>query len=409
MKAAGLAGAALVANAVAVVFTVVFARILGSDGYGSLAALVSTFLILSVPGFALQVAAARETAIGGLGEGGALAATLRRWTHRMVGLILVLCVLGVVLRDVLAQIVGVEQTWAAAATLPTGGLWLLLSVQRGVLQGMRAYVPVGLSIVLEQLGRLVAGAVLVAAGLGVTGAYLGTPLAMLVMCVVLWFVLRRRLGAPHAVGGHDRRLRALVAGAWGPILGLTLIAVLQNIDVIVVKHEIGGDRAGSYAAAAVAAKVVLWTAIGVGLYLLPEAARLNAAGRDPRPVLVRALAIILAVSVPVLAIFALVPGLLLRVAFGPDYEQASDALFVLGAAMSLLALAYLAVQYMLALGRVAFLPVLGVVAVLEPLLLTGVRDLVGFATIVLIVQSLAAAGVLTLSLRRVRQPAAMRL
>ena len=51
-------------------------RLLGATDYGSLAALVSTFLILAVPGSALQVAAARETALGRLGDGGALAATL---------------------------------------------------------------------------------------------------------------------------------------------------------------------------------------------------------------------------------------------------------------------------------------------------------------------------------------------
>ena len=48
----------------------------GADGYGSLAALVSTFLILSVPGSAMQVATAREIALGRLGHGGRLSATL---------------------------------------------------------------------------------------------------------------------------------------------------------------------------------------------------------------------------------------------------------------------------------------------------------------------------------------------
>ena len=44
------------------------------------------------------------------------------------------------------------------------------------------------------------------------------------------------------------------------------------------------------------------------------------------------------------------PEPLLRLAFGPDLTQAADALFVLGVAMTLLAVAYLTVQYMLALG-----------------------------------------------------------
>ena len=145
--------------------------------------------------------------------------------------------------------------------------------------------------------------------------------------------------------------------------------MLQNVDVIMVKRQIGGTEAGAYAAAAVAAKAVVWVAIGIGLYLLPEATRAARHGLDPRPVLMRALAVVAAVAVPMLIVYALIPGTVLRVAFGPDTVVAADALFVLGCAMTLLAVGYLTVQYMLALGRVAFLPALAVVAVAEILLL----------------------------------------
>src|ERR1700693_1200920 len=60
-KAAGLAGAMIANNVIALVSTVVFSRLLHDNqggGYGSLAALVSYFLILSVVGLALQVATA---------------------------------------------------------------------------------------------------------------------------------------------------------------------------------------------------------------------------------------------------------------------------------------------------------------------------------------------------------------
>ena len=49
--------------------------------------------------------------------------------------------------------------------------------------------------------------------------------------------------------------------------------------MILVKRQIGGDAAGAYAAAAVAAKAVVWVAIGIGLYLLPEATRAARHGR----------------------------------------------------------------------------------------------------------------------------------
>jgi O-antigen/teichoic acid export membrane protein len=144
----------------------------------------------------------------------------------------------------------------------------------------------------------------------------------------------------------------------------------------------------------------VWVAIGIGLHLLPEATRRAAAGRDPRAVLLRALGILFVVATPALLIFATVPELLLRLAFGPDLTLAAGALPLLGAAMTLLAVAYLTVQYLVALGERRFLWVLGAIALAEPLLLGFTdRGVVGFAGIVLAVQSAAAASVLLLGLR----------
>jgi glycosyltransferase involved in cell wall biosynthesis/O-antigen/teichoic acid export membrane protein len=400
VKAGGLAAATLLSNGIQLIFTIVFTRLLGADGYGSLAALVSAFLILLVGGQALQVAAARETALHHLGDNRRVAATLNGWTRQLVVAFIVVTALSLAFQKPLGHLIGVpEHPLAAAAILPTGVLWLLLSLQRGALQGLHAFAPVGISLVLEAFGRLLCGLVLVLVGASVTGAFLGTPLAFVLTAIWLGYVLHRRLGHPEGAK-TARPLRSLLAGAWAPIGGLALLALLQNVDVIVVKRQIGGDAAGSYAAAAVAAKTVVWLAIGIALHLLPEATRRAAAGLDPKPVLVRSFAVLAAVAVPALAIFALAPELLMRLAFGADLTQASSALPVLGLAMTLLAVAYLTVQYMLALGRTSFLWVLGVVAVLEPILLSfGHFTVVSYAAVVLAIQCLAAAGVLALGLR----------
>jgi glycosyltransferase involved in cell wall biosynthesis/O-antigen/teichoic acid export membrane protein len=401
MKATALAGATLASNAIALLFTVIFARLLGADGYGSLAALLSTFLILAVPGSALQVAVAREVALGRLGTGQELAATIAAWRKRLGVLLGLATVAAVLAREPLAALLSVDEAWGAAMIVPTAVLWLALSLERGALQGVRAYATVAWSILLEAGGRLVCGLVLVAAGLGVTGAYLGTPLSMLAATVVLVLAGRRRLG-PVGETTRTLPLHGLLRGAWPAVLALFLIAVLQNIDVILVKRQIGGDEAGAYAAAAVAAKAIIWVAIGIGLYLLPEATRAVAEGRDPRAVLLRAIGIMAAVALPMLAVYALVPELVLRLAFGPETERAAGALPVLGVAMTLLALGYLCVQYMLALGQLAFLWILGLVAAAEVVLLGGLGadDLAAFAVLVLVLQASAALAVLALGLRR---------
>jgi O-antigen/teichoic acid export membrane protein len=404
-KAAGLAAATLANNAIQLVFTVVFTRLLGATDYGTLAALVSAFLILLVVGQSVQMAAAREAALDSLGHPELLRATLHAWTRKLLVAFVVVAAASAVLREPLAALIGVDDVpWAAAAIPPTGVLWMLLCLQRGALQGLREYRPVGVSIVGEGFLRLVFSLVLVAAGLGVTGALLGTPVSFVVVGLWLERELHRRVGPLGADHGPLRTLRSLVGNGWVPILALFMLASLQNIDVILAKHQLTGDEAGSYAAAAVAAKAVVWVAIGIGLHLLPEATRRAAAGLDPRRVLLRALAMAAVVAAPALLIFAVAPKLLLRLAFGPDLTQASDALLILGSAMTLLAFAYLTVQYMVALGETSFLWVLGAVALAEPFVLTaGGEGIVSFAWIVFGVQFVAAASVLALAVRARRR------
>jgi O-antigen/teichoic acid export membrane protein len=397
--AAGLAAAGMAANGIAVVITVVFTRLLGTGGYGALAALINLGVVLYVPGSALQAAAARAGARGRLGRGGELAATARRWTRRITLALLAVAAVAVLARDLLAGLLDVRQHWAAAAVPITGGLWLLLSLQRGLLQAQRAYRPVGVSIVLEAAGRLLVGLGLVLAGAGVTGAYLGTVASLAATAFVLHRVLRRRLGGPGPPG-TAHRLWTLTRGAGAPIAALTLVAVLQNADVIVARHTLPDDAAGVYAATTVAAKALVWMAVGLGLWVLPEAAHRVAAGRDPRGVLARAAGVVGVVAVPALTIYALAPAWLLGTAFGAQYAAGADVLALLGVAYALLALTLLAVQYQLGLHRRAFLAPLLVAAAAEPALLAATGSLHELAVVVLAVQAAAAAAVMALAVRR---------
>src|SRR3954452_14659720 len=196
-RAAELGIAAMGANVVALVFTLVFTRVLGQSDYGSLAALVSTFLILNVPGYALQTTVAREVS-GALAAGDPNAgAAVGRWLRRLLVLALVLTACAVLARDLLAQLIGVDDfPWAAAAAPLAGALWLIVSVERGALVGFQRYQLVGGSIVVEQIARLVFGLVLAGIGLVVTGAFIGTPIALALVGAALWRPLSASIG-PH--------------------------------------------------------------------------------------------------------------------------------------------------------------------------------------------------------------------
>ena len=404
-RAAGMGAAVIAQNVLALVFTVIFARILGASGYGSLAVLVSAYIILMVPGSALQIAVARELS-GERAAGVAnVGAGVRRWLVRLAIATVFVALAAIPLRSVIGAIISVDDLWGAAAVPLTAMLWVILCVERGVLQGFERYRTVALSIVGEAGSRIVFALLLVGVGMDVTGAFLGAAMAFLAVALALLVPLRHALPAPDPEQAAESPLRELLVGARAPVIALTLLLAMQELHVIVVKHEASGDAAGSYAVAAVAAKAIIWIAVGLGMYLVPEVARRARMGEDPRMILVRCLGLIVGAGVPMVLLYVAAGQPLLEAVFGEDLTLASGALPWLALAMVLLACTYLAVQYLLALHRYRFIWMLAAGVVAEVLALAAIGDdLTRVAMALFAVQTACAGVVLFLALRR--RPAA---
>ena len=136
-----------------------------------------------------------------------------------------------------------------------------------------------------------------------------------------------------------------------------MIAVLQNIDIIAAKHRLPGKESAELLRRDRRRRQGAHLGRDRGQPLprarglAPRARR----GKPTRPVLFRALGIILVCAIPVLLIFAVAAKPLLKIAFGANRTAASDSLIVLGARVHDARGTYLAIQYMLALQRTWFL------------------------------------------------------
>ena len=133
-------------------------------------------------------------------------------------------------------------------------------------------------------------------------------------------------------------------------LALSMIAVLQNVDVLVVGRE-DPSRSGAYAAVSVTSKAIVFGAIVLGGYLLPEAAiRWRQGGHALRQLGV--VLMFLAVPAVVLLVIAFTkPELFLSVVFHHHYLAASHALAPLVVAMCVLSVSVVLTMYLLAIGR----------------------------------------------------------
>ncbi len=370
LKAGPLAAAGVLANGASVLLTIALARLLVPHSYGVLNQLTGLYLILSMPGSAVVVAVVRRVTIWHEDGSGHL---VRRWAERVhrQGTLLVL-VWGVAVfasRHDVAVLLNQESGVGIAAILTAAVFFVLLSLDRGLLQANRSYTRLAGNLLIEMGVRVTAVLVLVLAGFGPSGAAVGVLIGEVVAAV------HARWAAVRAWSSDGRASRGWATGSWtgalrrDPVLGcgaaerstvvldlvvasisLSMVAVLQNIDVLVVGRDNPG-QSGAYAAVAVTSKAIVFGAIVLGGYLLPEAAiRWRQGGHALRQLAV--VLVLLAIpSVLLLGIAVAAPQVLLELVFHHDYTSAADALAPLVVAMIMLSVSVVLTMYLLAVGR----------------------------------------------------------
>jgi O-antigen/teichoic acid export membrane protein len=369
LQAGPLAAAGVLANGASVVLTVALARLLSPHSYGVLNQLTGLYLILSMPGSAVVVAVVRRVTVWHEDGSGHL---VRRWAGRVhrqgTLLVLVWAVIVFTSRHGVAVLLNQQSGIGIAAILTAAAFFVLLSLDRGLLQAHRAYRPLAANLVVEMGFRVVAVVVLVAAGYGPSGAAVGVLIGEVVAAVhARWASVRAWSGgvAPRlldaaswvaavrpdtVLGDRTSVRRTVVVDLVVASVSLSMVAVLQNIDVLVVGRD-NPSHSGAYAAVSVTSKAIVFGAIVLGGYLLPEAAiRWRQGGHALRQLAV--VLVLLAVpSVLLLGVALIAPQELLQVVFHHAYTSAADALVPLVLAMIMLSVSVILTMYLLAVGR----------------------------------------------------------
>jgi O-antigen/teichoic acid export membrane protein len=376
-QAGPLAAAGVLANGANVIVTVAVARLLSPHSYGVLNQLTGLFLILSMPGSAVVVAVVRRVTMWHEGGSGHL---VRRWAgrvHRQGSLIVVAW--GVVVfatRHWIAVLLGQHSGIGIAAILTAAAFFVLLSLDRGLLQARRAYRPLAGNLLVEGGMRTAAVLALVGAGKGSSGAAVGILVAEAATAAHARFAAvrvwstgglaeapgprpRRRpwmsgwvaaVRPDHVLDGSRLQRHRVVLDLLVASLSLSMVAVLQNIDVLVVGRD-SPSQSGAYAAVSVTSKAIVFGAVVLGGYLLPEAAiRWRQGGHALRQLGV----VLVLLAVPAVALLAVALGashVLLETVFHHDYAATASALAPLVGAMILLSISVILTMYLLAIGR----------------------------------------------------------
>jgi O-antigen/teichoic acid export membrane protein len=345
-----LAAATAVSIGAAYVFLLTAGRILGSEDYGSLAALLGLLTIVLIPAGALQMAISREVsrhiASGEARAGAQLAqGTLRAAAIATIPLLVVLVALAAPLSHVL-NIHSFPVVVLAVLSLSTA---LVYPVALGVLQGLQRFGALATLYVFPWLVRLIVFGLAAAAGLRLGGAALAIIVGAVAAAAVALWLIREPLRGVEPLPRRElwNFLRYLSPVA----VGLIGIVLLTNIDILIVKARFPGDEAGAYAAASAFARVAFFVPATILTVLFPRTAARQARGEETEDILGRSLLATLGFCAVLVVFYAAAGRGLLTATFGGDFAAGGDVLAPFALAIGLYSLTQILVGYHLSRGE----------------------------------------------------------
>ncbi|HWM08530.1 MAG TPA: glycosyltransferase family 39 protein [Solirubrobacteraceae bacterium] len=372
------------------VFALVAARVLAPGAFAELAAFLALYLLIHVPA-------------GSLSAGSALSPALARQVRRRAflagsavgGALAVLALPLAALLDLSPLLL-----LAAAAAAPTAGL---LALDRGRLYGLGRRRRVVTSLLAEPAVRLSIGVAL-AALTGAAGGAIAVVLAGWAALAVAHLPAREARAARAgngrvAAGGGER-----TAQAGGAVAAFLLLAVVQNLDVLLANALLDPGEAGRFAVVSTLGGAAAFATTTVPLMLLPRAAE---HGRDA---LRAALGVAALLGLGAVLVVAVSPGSLVSLVFGGRYESAGAIAVPYVLAMALLGVARVLVAHACAHGHASrTIALLAPVALLHLALVVVLGDdAAGIATATLIATTTLTAGAAAAALRPAPSLAALR-
>lgn len=342
--------AAIVAN---YAFLLAAGRLLGSDRYGSLAALLGLLAVIVIPAQALQMAVSREVSRRVASGDSATAYTFARRTLRLALLATgPLILLGLVLAVPLSRVLNIEST--GVIVLAEAGLItaFVAPVAMGVLQGSQRFHALAVLYIVPFIVRLGIFGVAAAAGYRLGAAILATTASTLIATAIAFGVIRVPLTTTSK--GPQIDLRPFLRYLTPVAVGLVGIALLTHIDLLIVRARFPGDGAGAYAAASAFARVGLFLPATILAVLFPRTAARQARGEQTEDILGRSI-LATATFCGLLALLYWATGVgLISTSFGPGFRAGGTILAPFAIEIGLFSVANILVAYHLSRGETRY-------------------------------------------------------
>jgi O-antigen/teichoic acid export membrane protein len=308
-----LAGSGLV-GITNLLYNVVTARLLGPTGFAHATAVYTILMLLSCITLAFQVVCAKYVAKSTVQEDRVeVFASLhqRSWVAGIgIGLLLFL------FQRPLTAYLNLPDPFLITLLALGTTFYIPLGVRRGYIQGIHAFGPLAINFMLEGLVRLGGVFVLIEVGWGVRGAVLASVLAV----IVAYFAA---LPSPGVTSLRFKGIAISFREGLQAIVFFSGQTVINNFDIVLVKHFFPPVEAGLYAAVALVGRLVNMCAWSVVNTMFPVSASAGGDEHEASPVLFTSLSMVFLILSALIFGLWMVPSFLWKTLFGAQFAMGS--------------------------------------------------------------------------------------
>jgi O-antigen/teichoic acid export membrane protein len=309
-----LSGSSLT-TAINLAYNIVVAQYLGPQGFGHATVVYTLLTVLSAVTLSFQIISTKLVAQQGSPE--EMAAVYRSF-HRSAwacGLMVALVVL--VFHQGISDYLRLPDPVLVALLAIGAAFYVPLGSRRGYIQGTYGFRRLAVNLVLEGAVRLGGSFLLIVAGLGVRGVIAANAAAIAIAYLAMGSKLPARVPTPLRASYAIRETCNALIFFSGQVL-------INNCDIVLVKHFFPARMAGIYAAVAMVGRVIFAFSSAVVNTTVPVVAGTRDGERKDLRVLATSLVLVLGIGSVLAAVLCVTPAGIWTWLFGAGFQISGE-------------------------------------------------------------------------------------
>lgn len=328
-------------------FQIFVARSYGPEDYGIFSSLYALFLIMTIPMNTISTVISRYTSEYKVEGGYGKIKKLVFLSFKRLG---IFGILGFILMLIASYPISLflKITLIPVLILSTCVVFqFLVPINHGLFQGLQKFKLRGISENIGPLIRMFFAFIIISLGFGINVIIFTFPLSQMLTFLFSFYFLNKLLSTREINGRLD--VKGIYAYSYPILISSSIILLMQNVDILLVKHFFLPAEAGIYAVASNLGKIIIFVLAGISESIFPKVSELDSSNRSSLKILKHGLFYASLISIAFILCSSLFSEWITVLLFGKQYMSSAYLLPYFSISMSLLGIATILFRYNMAI------------------------------------------------------------